>query len=104
MTAYLESNPVEKQDDHVLHLEEEINGTSQEQPYLSSRLKEMQGRHPQAQRSLPQRDRREEQQEILPQPGEDEMFFSQAVHNHFKFDHPAAETAGLTCHRMDTVF
>ena len=95
MTAYLESNPVEKQDDHVLHLEEEINGTSQEQPYLSSRLKEMQGRHPQAQQTLSQRDHREGRQAISSQHRGDEMFFIQTVHNPFKFDHPAAERAGL---------
>ena len=95
VTAFLESDPVEKHDELVPHLDEEIDGTVQEQPQFSPQLEEMQGRHTQAQQTLSLRDHREEQQEISPQPREDEMFFTQTVQNNFKFDHPAAEIAGL---------
>ena len=95
VTAFLESGPVGKQDEHAPKLVEETDGTSQDQPQLSLQLEEMQGRHPQVQQTLSQRDHLEEQQEISQQPRGDEMFFTQTVHNHFKFDHTTVERAGL---------
>ena len=93
VTAFLESGPVGKQDEHAPKLVEETDGTAQEQPQLSPQLEDIQGRHPQAQWTLSQRDHREEQQAISSEHRGDEMFFTLTVHNHFKFDHTAAERA-----------
>ena len=99
VTAFLESGPLKKQLHPLSQVVEETDNTLFEQPQLSAPVEELHGQDPQEQETSPLRDRREEQQDILPQPQgvskSNETFVTRTLHNYFKSHHPAAaETEG----------